>query len=66
MAKFVVRIKDKLHTYSHYEHIPNHFDYLIEFNPDIPEGPHTELEHSEMTLWNNRLKELVKKERRGQ
>ena len=46
-----------------YEDIPEDFEHVIRFVPDMPEDPHTEEEHAEMALWNTRLQKLMEKER---
>jgi hypothetical protein len=62
--EFVVLINGQLQTYDKYEDIPLEFDNVIKFLPEIPEGPHTHEQHEELDLWNNKLKELLKRERR--
>ena len=64
MAEFQFLIDGKLVTYDRYEDIPETFDHVIKFIPDIPPEPHTEDEHAEMALWNIRLQQLMEKERR--
>lgn len=61
--EFVILIKGKLQTYHKYEDIPQEFDNVIKFLPEIPEGPHTHEQHEEIDSWNDRLKELLKRER---
>mgnify|MGYP003154742193 CR=1 FL=1 len=63
MAEFQFLIDGKLVTYDRYEDIPETFDHVIKFIPDIPPEPHTEDEHAEMALWNIRLQQLMEKER---
>lgn len=63
MAEFVVLIGDKLHNFTRYEDIPENFDNLIKFLPDIPNGPHTEEQHGEIDMWNEKLQKLMEKER---
>ena len=51
-----------------YEDIPEDFDHVIRFIPDLPkpageDGEHTEEQHEELTLWNVRLQALMEKER---
>ena len=60
--KFVILKNNKLEVYDKYEDIPESFDNLIEFRPDIPPAPHTHDEHDEIETWNNKLKELMKRE----
>ncbi len=63
MHKFVLLVDGKLMTYNSWESIPEQFDNVIEFIPEIPEGPHTHEQHEEIAKWNNRLQELLKKEK---
>jgi hypothetical protein len=60
--KFVILLDGKLVTYNKYEDIPNSFDNLISFLPEIPEGPHNEEQHNEIESWNEKLKELLNRE----
>lgn len=61
--RFVILNDGKLNTYNTYESIPDTFDNVIEFLPEIPPGPHTDDQHHEIDQWNNRLKQLLKRER---
>jgi hypothetical protein len=63
MAEFQFIINGELVTFDKYEEIPNEFDHVIKFRPDIIPEPHTEEEHEEMAQWNDRLQELMEKER---
>lgn len=60
--EFVVLRKGILETYNKYEDIPEDFDHIIKFLPDIPDGPHTDEQHEEIDSWNKKLQELIKKE----
>jgi hypothetical protein len=60
--KFVILLNNELVTYNKYEDIPDSFDNVISFLPEVPEGPHTEEQHSEIESWNDKLKELLKRE----
>lgn len=60
---FKVLIGDKLFVYNRYEDIPNEFDNLIEFLPEIPPGPHTHEQHEEIDSWHDKFKELMKREK---
>ena len=62
MHKFVIMVDGELVTYTKYKDIPDNFDHVIEFVPEIPDGPHTENQHEEIEQWNNRLQMLVAKE----
>ena len=65
MAEFQFIINGELVTYDKYEDIPEEFEHVIKFIPDIPEDPHTEDEHDEIAVWNTRLQQLMEKERAG-
>ena len=63
MAEFQFIVNGELVTYDKYEDVPEKFEHVIKFLPDpIPEE-HTEEDHAEMVLWNDRLQELMEKER---
>ncbi len=61
--EFVILVKGELKTYHNYEDIPEDFDNVIKFMPEISEGPHTHDEHDEISLWNEKLQQLMEKER---
>jgi hypothetical protein len=61
---FVFLIDGKLETFTDYQEIPETFDHVIKFLPEIPEPPHSEDQHREIDMWNSCLQELVKKEKR--
>ena len=68
MAEFQLIVNGELVTYDKYEDIPEEFDHVIKFIPDLPEpegedGHHTDEQHNQMGLWNTRLQELMEKER---
>lgn len=60
MHRFVVMRRGKLETYNEFASIPDDFDHVIEFAPEIPPGPHTDAEHEEIAQWNDRLQELMR------
>ena len=62
MHKFVIKRNGVLETYTQYEDIPDDFDHVIEFVPEIPDGPHSDEEHDELAKWNDRLQGLIRKE----
>ena len=62
MHKFVIMVDGELVTYTKYKDIPDNFDHVIEFVPEIPDGPHTHEQHEEIEQWNNRLQLLIQKE----
>jgi len=63
MHKFVIKVNGELKTYTQYEDIPEKFDHVIEFSPEVPPPPHTEEQHEEIDKWNFRLQALMEKER---
>ena len=63
MAEFQFIINGELTTFDRYEDIPDEFEHVIKFLPDIIPAPHTEEEHTEMAQWNTRLQKLMEKER---
>ena len=40
-GKFVIVVNGCLKTYFDYDEIPNKFESLVSFEPDVPSGPHT-------------------------
>ena len=63
MAEFQFIVNGELVTYDSWENIPEEFEHVIKFIPDVPPDPHTEDEHAEMEIWNTRLQQLFEKER---
>lgn len=61
--EFVVKRNGVLETYTQYEDIPNEFDHIIKFLPEIPPEPHTEEQHEEIESWNEKLQALMEIER---
>jgi hypothetical protein len=64
MHKFVIQRNGVLETYTQYEDIPDDFDHVIQFIPEIPDGPHTHDQHEEISEWHNKLQLLIQKENR--
>ncbi len=63
--EFVVKRNGILETYTQFEDIPDDFEHVIKFLPEIPEGPHTEEQHEEIDAWNDKLQILMEIERRN-
>jgi hypothetical protein len=68
MAEFQFIVNGELVTYDKYEDITEDFENVIKFIPDVPEpagedGNHTDEQHESMAVWNERLQELMEKER---
>jgi len=63
MAEFQFIINGELVTFDKYEDVPDEFEHVIKFIPDVIPEPHTEKEHEEMAQWNTKLHKLMEKER---
>ena len=63
MSEFQFIVNGELVAFDNYEDIPEDFEHVIRFIPDVPAEPHTDEEHAEMAIWNTRLQELMEKER---
>jgi hypothetical protein len=62
--EFVILKDGELKTYHNFDDIPMEFDNVIKFRPYVSEGPHTEEDHNEIDTWNDKLKELMNRERK--
>ena len=58
--RFVIMLNDELVEYDRYENIPDKFDHVIEFLPEIPPGPHTPEQHEEIDLWHDKFLRLMR------
>jgi hypothetical protein len=58
-------ISGQLQEFSSYEDIPDQFDHVIEFSPEIPPGPHTEEQHAEIEAWVPKFERLMEIENAG-
>ena len=58
--EFVLLINGELVTYTEWENIPDKFDHVIKFLPDVP---HEEIDHDSPDIWSPRLQELIKREK---
>ena len=68
MAEFKFIVDGEVVTVNRYEDIPEKFEHVIKFLPDVPEpegggGNHTDEQHAEIARWNGRLQALMEKER---
>lgn len=63
--EFVIRRNGKLETYTDYDAIPDDFETVIKFLPEIPPGPHTHEQHEEIDLWSEKLDRLMEKRNAG-
>tara|TARA_B100000287_G_scaffold353988_1_gene343990 strand:- start:1032 stop:1241 length:210 start_codon:yes stop_codon:yes gene_type:complete len=59
---FTIKNNGKLVSYNNYQDLPDSFDHLIAFHPEVPPPPHNEEVHTEMGKWSDYLQELMKRE----
>jgi hypothetical protein len=59
--EFIIIRNGILETYTEYDEIPNDFDTVIKFKPDVPAPPHTHDQHEEIDQWPTKLAELMKR-----
>ena len=52
------------YTYDKMEDIPDSFDYLVRFEPEYPEPPHSEEQHAYINSFPFLMQELQKRELR--
>lgn len=62
---FQIVVDGELRTYHRYKDIPQKIDRVIRFEPQIPEGPHTDEEHKWIESLPQNMEELMKRERRN-
>jgi len=62
IGEYQVLVNGVLKTYTNYEDIPYAFDNVIKFAPEYPPEPHTEEQHELIATYNDKLKELMKRE----
>jgi hypothetical protein len=60
--EFIILRNGVLEKYNKYEDIPESFENVIKFLPEIPPGPHSKEDHEEIDSWNDKLRELMKRE----
>lgn len=63
MARFDLIVDGVLRSYQRWEDLPELFDHVVRFEPDIPPAPHTAEQHAEIEAWPARLQQLMEVER---
>jgi hypothetical protein len=63
-GQFKVIVNRELLEFNDYYDIPERIDHVILFKPDYPEGPHTDEEHELIETFNDKLKDLMKREKK--
>ena len=59
--RFDIILNGKLCTYTRYEDVPEVFEYLVAFVPEIPPGPHSHSEHEEINSWKFKFERLLER-----
>tara|TARA_B100000575_G_scaffold96177_1_gene76621 strand:- start:3458 stop:3655 length:198 start_codon:yes stop_codon:yes gene_type:complete len=62
--QFAILIDGKVQVFDNYDDIPETFENVIRFEPEVPPEPHTEEQHHEIEQWNDKLQQLLKRETR--
>lgn len=57
--RFVIMISGQLQRFERYEDIPDQFEHVIEFCPEVAPGPHTAAQHAEIAAWVARFERLM-------
>ena len=60
--QFAILIDGKVQVFDNYDDIPETFENVIRFEPEVPPEPHTEEQHEEIEKWHDKFKELMKRE----
>ena len=63
-GKLVIRDEDKLIEFDRCGDLPDTFDHLISFEPNIPPTPHSVNDHIAMSKWSEYLQELCSRQRK--
>ena len=63
-GQFIVKIGTDLLEFSDYDDIPESFDNFIVFKPDYQEPTHNEEEHELIATFDDKLKQLMKREKK--
>jgi hypothetical protein len=57
--RFVVKKDNEILEFQRYEDIPDEFDHLLGFLPEIPPPPHTDEQHEEIESWISKFNRLM-------
>tara|TARA_B100000287_G_C20233295_1_gene623006 strand:- start:66 stop:299 length:234 start_codon:yes stop_codon:yes gene_type:complete len=60
---FTISDNGKLVTYNRLGDVPDTFDFLIKYEPTIPEPPHNQEQHDAMELYPTYLANLLTREK---
>ena len=62
-GSYLIMIDGKINKYTHWDQIPERFDNIIRFLPDIPPGPHTPEQHQAIEDLPNIFRRFMERER---
>lgn len=62
-GRYTIREGGVIHHFSHWGDLPDKFDDLIAWCPDIPPPPHTDEQHAEIAGLTDRFKQDWSKQR---
>ena len=58
-GKFSIRKDNRILKFTNFDDIPLSFNHVISFEPDYPEPPHTNEQHTEIEKYQSYLQELL-------
>jgi len=61
-GEFIIKVNGELIRHTKARDLPASFDHLIAFKANIPEGPHTPAQHTEMGKIADYLQEALSRE----
>ena len=64
-GRYAVVIGPDVHHYTHWDQIPDEFDNLVAFVPEIPPEPHTDAQHADIERLPAILRDIMARERRN-
>lgn len=60
---YLVIVDGKICRYTHWDDIPDAFENIVSFRPDIPPSPHTREQHREIERIPEIFKQFMERER---
>jgi hypothetical protein len=61
--RFEIMIDGEIQVFDQYKNIPQQFDHVIAFIPEVPPPPHSHEDHEEIEQWSNKFDKLMEIER---
>lgn len=62
-GEYLVIVAGELRQFGHVDEIPDEFEHIIKFSPEIPPGPHTPEQHEEIEQLPALFQSFMEKER---